>query len=81
MSIDRSRKADRALAPYAVDERQSRGRLVPEAPSPTRSLYARDRGRILHSLVPPDNRNTAICMSTLPSNALGVVYRQYQPGI
>jgi len=37
--------------------------------------------RILHSLVPPDNRNTAICMSTLPSNALGVVYRQYQPGI
>ncbi|MGH6826585.1 deoxyguanosinetriphosphate triphosphohydrolase [Methyloceanibacter sp.] len=49
MSIDRSRKADRALAPYAVDERQSRGRLVPEAPSPTRSLYARDRDRILHS--------------------------------
>jgi dGTPase len=37
------------LAPYAVDERQSRGRLVPEAPSPTRSLYARDRDRILHS--------------------------------
>jgi dGTPase len=37
------------LAPYAVDERQSRGRLVPETPSPTRSLYARDRDRILHS--------------------------------
>jgi dGTPase len=37
------------LAPYAVDERESRGRLVPEAPSPTRSLYARDRDRILHS--------------------------------
>jgi dGTPase len=49
LSIDRSRKADKALAPYAVDERQSRGRLVPEAPSPTRSLYARDRDRILHS--------------------------------
>jgi dGTPase len=37
------------LAPYAVDERQSRGRLVPETPSPTRSLYSRDRDRILHS--------------------------------
>ena len=49
MSIDRSRKADRHLAPYAVDERQSRGRLVPEPPSPTRTLYARDRDRILHS--------------------------------
>ncbi len=49
MSIDRSRKADRHLAPYAVDERQSRGRLVPEAASPTRTLYARDRDRILHS--------------------------------
>jgi dGTPase len=49
LSIDRSRKADTTLAPYAVDERQSRGRLVPETPSPTRSLYARDRDRILHS--------------------------------
>jgi dGTPase len=37
------------LAPYATDERQSRGRLVPEPPSPTRTLYARDRDRILHS--------------------------------
>jgi dGTPase len=45
LSIDRSRN----LAPYAVDERESRGRLVPEPPSPTRSLYARDRDRILHS--------------------------------
>jgi dGTPase len=49
LSIDRSRKSKRHLAPYAVDERQSRGRLVPEIPSPTRSLYARDRDRILHS--------------------------------
>jgi dGTPase len=32
-----------------VDERDSRGRLVPEPPSPTRSAYARDRDRILHS--------------------------------
>ena len=37
------------LAPYAVDERTSRGRPIPEPPSPTRSLYARDRDRILHS--------------------------------
>jgi dGTPase len=37
------------LAPFAVDERESRGRLVPEPPSPTRSLHARDRDRILHS--------------------------------
>src|SRR6476646_1350097 len=49
LSIDRSRKSKRHLAPYAVDERQSRGRLVPETTSPTRSLYARDRDRILHS--------------------------------
>jgi len=48
LSIDR-RKTDKAVAPYAVDERQSRGRLMHEGLSPTRSLYARDRDRILHS--------------------------------
>jgi len=37
------------LAAYAVDARASRGRLVPERPSPTRTAYARDRDRILHS--------------------------------
>ena len=37
------------LAPYAVDARSSRGRLIPEPPSPTRSAYARDRDRILHA--------------------------------
>jgi dGTPase len=37
------------LAPYAVDQGNSRGRLEPEPPSPTRSLYSRDRDRILHS--------------------------------
>jgi len=37
------------LAAYAVDERESRGRPIQEAPSPTRSAYARDRDRILHS--------------------------------
>jgi len=37
------------LAPYAVDARLSRGRRIAEAPSPTRTAYARDRDRILHS--------------------------------
>ncbi|MGK2921638.1 MAG: deoxyguanosinetriphosphate triphosphohydrolase [Methyloceanibacter sp.] len=37
------------LAPFAVDRRLSRGRRIPEAPSPTRTPYARDRDRILHS--------------------------------
>jgi dGTPase len=37
------------LAPYAVDQRDSRGRLEREPPSPSRSLYSRDRDRILHS--------------------------------
>lgn len=32
-----------------MDERQSRGRRIAEAPSPTRTAYARDRDRILHS--------------------------------
>jgi dGTPase len=59
LSIDHRRKPDRifpaetgasgSLAPYAVDPRQSRGRLVAEPPCPTRSLYQRDRDRILHA--------------------------------
>jgi dGTPase len=65
LSIDHRRKGERGyaakarpvgfqrdpigLAPYAVHERQSRGRLVPEPLSPTRTLYQRDRDRILHS--------------------------------
>ena len=36
-------------APYAVDSRVSRGRLFPEADSPTRTHYQRDRDRIIHS--------------------------------
>lgn len=36
-------------APYASDPRKSRGRLVPEPPSSTRSDFQRDRDRILHS--------------------------------
>ena len=59
MSIGHSRKRDRicveaprferSLAPYAVDPQASRGRLIAEPASPTRSLYQRDRDRILHS--------------------------------
>jgi dGTPase len=38
-----------ALAPYACDATRSRGRLVAEAPSRTRSEFQRDRDRVLHS--------------------------------
>jgi dGTPase len=38
------------LAPYAVDPEASRGRLVPEPPSASRSPFARDRDRILHAM-------------------------------
>ena len=38
-----------ALAPYACDAAQSRGRLTPESQSPTRTAFQRDRDRIVHS--------------------------------
>jgi dGTPase len=38
-----------SLAPYACDATHSRGRLVAEAPSRTRSEFQRDRDRVLHS--------------------------------
>src|SRR5690242_1414689 len=37
------------LAPYAMRTRFSRGRRYPEQPHPYRSLYPRDRDRIVHS--------------------------------
>ncbi len=37
-----------ALQPWAVREELSRGRLHPEAPSPTRSPWQRDRDRVIH---------------------------------
>lgn len=60
MSIDRGLKpqpirligtvsSPARLAPYAANERHSRGRLVAEPASATRTLYGRDRDRILHS--------------------------------
>lgn len=36
-------------APYACDPEQSRGRLVPEPESETRTVFQRDRDRIVHS--------------------------------
>ncbi len=36
-------------APYASDPSRSRGRLHPEPESPTRSVFQRDRDRIIHS--------------------------------
>jgi len=36
-------------APYASDPAQTRGRLFPQPPSPTRTDFQRDRDRIVHS--------------------------------
>jgi len=38
-----------ALAPWASDPRRTRGRRLPEAPSPPRNEHQRDRDRIVHS--------------------------------
>ena len=38
-----------ALAAYACDPAQSRGRRHPEPPAPTRTAFQRDRDRIVHS--------------------------------
>jgi dGTPase len=42
-------REDEVLAPYAMRTRQSRGRRFPEEPHPYRTLYQRDRDRIVHS--------------------------------
>jgi dGTPase len=39
----------RPRAPYACDPARTRGRLVPETESPTRTSFQRDRDRIIHS--------------------------------
>lgn len=39
----------RPRAPYATDPARTRGRLVPEPESPTRTPFQRDRDRIIHS--------------------------------
>ena len=43
------RPGERWRAAYACDPAASRGRLVPEPASPTRSDFQRDRDRIIHS--------------------------------
>ncbi|KQP06008.1 deoxyguanosinetriphosphate triphosphohydrolase [Methylobacterium sp. Leaf99] len=40
---------ERWRAPYATDPATTRGRLIPEPSSPTRSDFQRDRDRIIHS--------------------------------
>jgi dGTPase len=42
-------REDEVLAPYAMRTRLSRGRKHPEPPHPFRTLYQRDRDRIVHS--------------------------------
>ncbi|HXG13086.1 MAG TPA: deoxyguanosinetriphosphate triphosphohydrolase [Gemmataceae bacterium] len=42
-------REDEVLAPYAMRTRQSRGRRYPEPPHAFRTLYQRDRDRIVHS--------------------------------
>jgi dGTPase len=44
----RLEEREEALSPYAARSRMSRGREVPEDPSPVRTAYQRDRDRILH---------------------------------
>ncbi len=40
---------DKILAPYAAFSAQSRGRLYPQKEHPLRSVYQRDRDRVIHS--------------------------------
>src|SRR5580693_7770133 len=47
--MQRSEHTSEGRAPYAADPAASRGRLCPEAPSPTRTPFQRDRDRIVHS--------------------------------
>jgi dGTPase len=47
--VDWLDQEDRTLAPYAMRTRQSRGRKHAEPPHPFRTLYPRDRDRVVHS--------------------------------
>ncbi len=42
-------REEEVLAPYAMRTRHSRGRQYPEEPHPYRTLYPRDRDRVVHS--------------------------------
>src|SRR3982074_3842720 len=48
-SPDWLNREEEVLAPYAMRTRQSRGRRHPEEPHTYRTLYQRDRDRIIHS--------------------------------
>jgi len=53
MDLDQVRKrleaAEERLSPFAAKTSTSKGRRIPEAPSPVRTEYQRDRDRILHT--------------------------------
>jgi len=49
VSEGRRGNGERWRAPYATDPAATRGRLIPEPGSPTRSDFQRDRDRIIHS--------------------------------
>jgi dGTPase len=40
---------EETLSPYAAMSKNSTGRLRPEEPDPVRTVYQRDRDRVLHS--------------------------------
>src|SRR3989441_8481666 len=50
LSIVRRRleEGEQALSPYAVRSDQTRGRRIPEEPSPVRTEFQRDRDRVVH---------------------------------
>ena len=57
-------REDELLAPYAMRTRHSRGRRHPEPPHPFRTLYQRDRDRIVHShRLPPADATRRRCSS------------------
>lgn len=45
----RTEEREEALSPHAVKSRRSQGRLVAEEPCPIRTVFQRDRDRIIHS--------------------------------
>ncbi len=47
--LSREEAFESLLAPYATKASESRGRLVPEPPSATRTSFQRDRDRIIHA--------------------------------
>jgi dGTPase len=46
---ERSEAREKSLSPFAQQSAKSRGRAHPEAPDPIRTVYQRDRDRILHT--------------------------------